>query len=259
MLPRRLRDPNRSNLAGWWVQSFGRACTASSSLADHPPELAADENVRTWWSAETGDAGEWFQMDLGPGHWVHAVQVNHAEQDSVAKGAIVEDGRPRFRLLGSVDGDQWLTLADHSQKTAAGPHTYLAFDAPRPLRFLKVVNISVPAGGKFALRDLRVFGRGDGTPPAAVVGFYVRRHQDDDRNATLTWTPATAADGYLLRFGIGPDQLFQTIQLQGRERSRLTTHALNRGVRYAWRIDAFNASGLTPGVVVWPPPTSSKR
>lgn len=31
----------------WFVQSFDKPCTASSSLTRHPPELAADENCRT--------------------------------------------------------------------------------------------------------------------------------------------------------------------------------------------------------------------
>lgn len=46
---------------------------------------------------------------------------------------------------------------------------------------------------------------------------------------------------------LGPDQLFQTLQLQGSDHARLTTHVLNRGVPYTWRIDSFNASDLTPG------------
>jgi hypothetical protein len=29
----------------WFVQSFGKNCTASSSLTDHAPAPAADENV----------------------------------------------------------------------------------------------------------------------------------------------------------------------------------------------------------------------
>jgi hypothetical protein len=118
--------------------------------------------------------------------------------------------------------------------------------APQTLRFLKVENVFTPAGGKFALRDLRVFGPG-GEPPAPVRGLKVIRHAGDDRNATVTWTPSPNADGYLIRFGIAPDKLFQTIQLQGGTKAALTMHALNRGVKYSWRVDAFNADGLTPG------------
>jgi hypothetical protein len=50
-----------------------------------------------------------------------------------------------------------------------------------------------------------------------------------------------------IRFGIASDKLFHTIQLRGGTNAALTTHALNRGVKYSWRVDAFNASGLTHG------------
>jgi hypothetical protein len=76
------------------------------------------------------------------------------------------------------------------------------------------------------------------------------RHTDDDRNATITWTASPGADGCLLRFGLAPDKLFHTIQLQGGTNATLTTHALNRGVKYSWRVDAFNGNGLTQGAPV---------
>ena len=81
-----------------------------------------------------------------------------------------------------------------------------------------------------------------------MTGLTVRRHPDDDRNATLGWTSNPNADGYLVRFGIAPDKLFHAIQLQGGTNATLTTHCLNRGVQYSWRVDAFNAGGLTPGL-----------
>jgi hypothetical protein len=102
------------------------------------------------------------------------------------------------------------------------------------------------------LRDLRVFGPGGGEPPAPVRGLKVIRHADDDRNATITWTPSPNANGYLIRFGIAADNLFHAIQLQGGTNAALTTHALNRGVKYSWRVDAFSAAGLAPGATATP-------
>jgi hypothetical protein len=245
VLPEGQRDPAAPWLAGWWLQSRGAACTASSSLSNRPPALAADENVRTWWSAGTGRAGEWFQMDLGHPRTIRAVQVNFAEQDTKPPALQFPGDRIRYRLLGSEDGTTWRVLVDRSAAESSRPHDYHVLPSPL-LRHLKVENVEMPAGGKFALRDLRVFGHGRGQAPAAVAAPQVRRH-DDPRNATITWPAADGAGGYLVRHGIAADRLINTFQVQGGAVTSLTTHALNRDTKYVWRIDAYNANGVTPG------------
>ncbi len=246
LLPAGPRREHTSPLAGWWVLSNGQRSRASSALPNHPPELAADENVRTWWSARTGRADEWFELDLGKPCRVNAVQVNFAEQDCTAGSLRLPDDCHRYRLLGSSDGQDWLVLADRSQNQTARPHDYVALAAAQTLRFLRIENLRMPAGGKFALRDLRVFGRGDDAPPPPVAAPQVTRHADD-RNVTVRWPPVARADGYLVRFGPAPDKLWQCIQVQAGASSSLTFHALNRGVNYSWRVDAFNRGGVTPG------------
>lgn len=258
VMPMGPRDPKPSPLAGWWVQSYGAKCTASSSLENHGPELAADENCRTWWSATDNAAGQWLQIDLGRPVRAMAIQVNFAEQDCSSKAVPAGGEFQRYKLLASEDGTTWRPLEapgarqvlEDGVRESIGPHDYLAFDKPQTMRFVKVENRFMPGGGKFAMRDVRVFGPGDGAPPKATGNLAVTRHPDDDRNATITWTPSSHADGYLVRFGIAPDKLYQTIQIQGGATAKLTTHALNRGVKYAWRIDAFNRNGVTPGQVM---------
>ena len=58
---------------------------------------------------------------------------------------------------------------------------------------------------------------------------------------------ATGAQGYLVRYGIAPDKLWQCVQVQGGSKTNLTLHTLNRGVMYHFRVDAYNDSGLTLG------------
>lgn len=239
--PRRISD---GALAGWMLQSYKQHCTASSSLSNHPPELAADENVRTWWSAQTGGTNEWFQMDLGQPRRIQAVQVNFAEQD--AAKAPAEDYHA-YRLLVSEDGQTWRVLADKSSSRQCQPHDYVPLPKPVTIRYLKLENIYTPCGGRFAVRDLRVFGHGGGSPPAPVNHVKVERHQDDDRNATIRWELANGAVGYLIRFGTEADALYQCIQVQGGNTGQLGTHVLTRGVKYVWRVDSFNANGITTG------------
>ena len=239
--PRQLSD---GSPAGWMVQSFGKTCSASSSLTNHPPAFAADDNCRTWWSAQSGNAGEWFQMDLGKPCRINAVQVNFAEQEVQLTPA---DDFHAYRLLVSGNGVEWRVLVDKSAAKICTPHDYIELSVPATARNLKLENVHTPGGGKFAVRDLRVFGHGGGAAPAQAGGVHIAR-QADDRNVTVRWTAAARADGYLVRYGVAPDALNQCIQLQGGQSDRLTFHALTHGMRYIWRVDAFNDSGVTHGV-----------
>ena len=54
--------------------------TASSTLSGHPTSLALNEDIRTWWSASSGRAGEWFEVDLGAVCELRAVQTNFADR-----------------------------------------------------------------------------------------------------------------------------------------------------------------------------------
>ena len=247
VLPSGPRDDKASHLAGSWVKSFGKSAHASSALPDHAPQLATDENCRTWWSAATGNEGEWFALDLGSATPTSCIQVNFAEQDASTATARKSPVPLRYRAWQSADGKTWQPLSGDSLRTPTGPHDFIAFDKPLAIRHLKIECVSMPGGGKFAIRDLRVFGPPTGDTLPAVPAPIVKRHANDDRNATITWQPVPNADGYLVRFGDAPDRLWQTIQLQGGSHDHLTTHVLNRGVTYHFRIDAFNGSGLTAG------------
>jgi hypothetical protein len=250
VMPEGLRQAGEANLADWHVLSYGKLATASSALSNHPPALATDEECRTWWSAESAGTNEWFQLDLGAACRVQAVQINFAEQDAETAKARAGDDALIYRLAWSEDGESWRPPGG-GVRAAKGPHDYLALPEPALARHLRVSCVRTPAGGRFALRDLRAFGFGAAAPPSATEGLVARRHADDDRNATLTWRPSAAADGYLVRFGDAPDRLYHSIQLQGGAVTSLVTHALNRGVRAAWRVDAFGAGGVAEGRPAW--------
>ena len=150
-LPSGPRDQAGEIHPGWFVLSQNKTMTASSSLDDHPPALASDENIRTWWSAKTGGAEEWLQMDLGKAYDVsRGLQINLIEQDYTvplragvtydAKAASTKpasldntifqsphDDYHQFKLLASLDGQNWDTVVDESKNMAASPHTYVEF------------------------------------------------------------------------------------------------------------------------------------
>lgn len=249
VIPQGKYDPNtQSPLAGWWVLSTGKTCTASSIYDDkHPPTNAADENVRTMWAAKTGDKGEWFQMDLGKPCTVNAIQVNFGEIKT--KNEPESEDYMQYQVLVSSDGKEWTTVIDKSTNTVAVPHDYIAFDKPLTTQFIKVLNIHTAKLGMFSLRDLRVFGNGGGSAPTQTSGLKVERDPADGRNVTFTWNPVTGANGYVIHYGVAPDALHLNLQFQGGEHSKLTVSCLNRDVKYFYRIDSYNDSGVTEGQV----------
>lgn len=249
LLPQKKFEPQDISAFGWMLQSFNKACVASSSLPGFEPEKAADENVRTWWSAESGNAGEHFVMNFGKKVQINSVQINFAEQD-INPEAPKETDYHAYKLYTSNDGHTWKLLADKSGNKTAVPHEYLELSGPVEASYMKVENVHTPKEGKFALLDLRVFGSGYSDKPGQVKELSVKRNQEDERYASLAWNKVSATDGYLVRFGYQPDFLNQCIQVKGNETTELLLHILTKGVKYYYRVDTYNDSGITEGNVI---------
>jgi len=245
-LPGVVRAPLDGNRPGWMVLSFGKATAASSALDSFPAALAADEDIRTQWVARTGDAGERLTIDLGAVDTVRAVQVNLGEYGTTTR-AREHVVAPRWLLEASTDGRRWWTLADRRANARDAPHEYVELARAAPVRWVRLTNVRAAAGGRFAVRDLRVFGRAPGPPPAAVPAPTVARRADDDRTATLAWPRARGAERYVVRYGIAPDRLHASYEV-GADTS-LTMNSLNRGVRYWFAVDAVSGTGVTRGGV----------
>lgn len=246
-LPGAATDPLDHDLVGWMLLSGGRTATASSTLDGHPAALAFDEDIRTQWSARTRAPGEWLQVDLGTPSTIRAVQVNFGEQDARASGrdsSVYE----RYRVESSEDGRSWSVLVDRSASRRDAPHEYVQLDRPRAARYLRITNLHAAGGGKFALRGLRVFGRGTGAAPAEVAGLTIERDPRDGRDATLHWAPAAGARRYVVRFGIAPEKLYASYEV-GAD-TRLDLHSLNLGAPYYFAVDAVNENGVTRGAKV---------
>ncbi|MDQ3388127.1 MAG: family 43 glycosylhydrolase [Gemmatimonadota bacterium] len=246
-LPGVTKAPLDGNLTGWMLLSSGKQAAASSGLTDHPPGHAFDEEIRTHWSARTGDPGEWLRVDLGGVSRIDAVQVNFAEQDTHARGRGTGPYH-QYIVEISLDGVRWSTLIDRSRNTTDVPHDYVQLDQAAQARHIRITNVHAAAGGKFAIRDLRVFGQGTAPLPAEVKDFTARRDPSDARNATVAWSRAPGAQGYIVRFGIAPDKLYSHYQVG--DVTSLTLNSLNSGVTYYFSVDAFNERGIAKGTTV---------
>jgi xylan 1,4-beta-xylosidase len=244
IIHQRKRDPFENNLDGWMLLSYGKNASASSSISGYEPVLAVDEKITTWWCALTSDDGEWLQVDLGEVANVHAVQVNYAEHDANLFGR-ENPIYQQYILYYSNDAKNWQTLIDKSINTKDVPHDYTQLPKAVKARFIKLVNIHMPGDGPFAIRDLRVFGKGLGNIPQKTNGLTVTRNKNDRCNTRITWNKNQGATGYVIRYGINPDKLYNEYQVMGN--TELTINSLNSDVVYYFSLDAFNENGYTRG------------
>jgi len=249
ILPQHKFDPDKEYLAKWYVQSFNKTVTASSVYENFVPENASDENIRTWWSASTGNAGEWIVLDLNKKTEINALQINFAEQDVILESPDETDFHS-YKLSVSDDAENWQILVDKTDNRKAVPHDYIELDKAVKTRYVKLENVHVPKYGKFAVSDLRVFGKGDGNLPSKVQNVSIERNKKDERFTKIKWSKSENADGYLVCFGYAPDFLNLTLQVKGGDITSITNHLLTKGVKYYYRVDSYNGSGVTRGDIV---------
>lgn len=248
MPQKKLENPAKNLLTGWNLLTKGAIVEASSSLPKFEPQNASDENVRTWWSAESGNAGEWLSLDLGKVCDVRAVQINFAEQN-IDQNASDSDYNS-YKLYSSQDGKNWTLLVDKSQNKKCLVHDYVALASPARARFLKVENVHSAKNGKFAIRDVRAFGFCDTAKPQPASNAKAIRDESDGRNITIFWTPSKNAEGYVIYYGVSPEALLLNVQYQNPTAKILTLSCFNKNAKdYYFRIDAYNKGGVTKGKV----------
>src|SRR5690606_12430992 len=194
-LPDGPADHRQSRFTGWMLLNYNKPVQVSSTLgAAYAANHAVDESMKTYWSAATGDRGEWIQSDLGTLRTVHAVQINYADPDvdSAFLGKM-EGIHHQSTLTYSEDGRQWNVLVDKGNNKTDVPHDYVELEAPVRARYIRLDNIHMPSS-KFAISGLRVLGKGQGEKPSSVEDFMVLRTEKDKRSAWIKGRPVD--DGY---------------------------------------------------------------
>ena len=242
---KKISDPT-DLFPNWMLLSYNKPIEVSSELDSHPKSYAANEDIRTFWSAKTGDKGEWISMDLQKESTVNAIQINYTENETKIMGR-----QPgiyyQYLLEYSGDGKIWKTLADKTQNQTDVPHDYIELAKPVKARYIKLTNYKVPSG-TIALAGLRVFGNGGGKAPSEVKDLNLKRLDTDRCVVDLKWTKIPGAVGYNIRYGTGKDKLYQNYQVLGA--NSLTIRSLNAMQKYCFTIDVFNENGITKGISV---------
>jgi xylan 1,4-beta-xylosidase len=232
--------------SGWMLLNYNKPVTASTTLGAFNANNAVDENIKTYWSATSGNKGEWIQTDLGKVSSVNAVQINYADQDAVFLGK-QPNIYHQYILYYSVDGKRWNVLVNKRDNKKDVPHEYIELATPVQARFLKLENIHVPSG-KFAISGFRVFGNGNGSRPDTVKQLMVLRTESDKRSAWIKWQPAPDAYAVNLYYGTAPDKLYTSIMIYNANEYWLKT--MDRNKTYYFSIEAINENGVSARTAV---------
>jgi xylan 1,4-beta-xylosidase len=250
-LPKKSGSLNNSpsgdgGFAGWMLLNYNKPVQVSSTLGGYLPNNAVDELTKTYWSAASGNKGEWIQTDLGNVSTVNAVQINYADQDAEFLGKQTSIYH-QYKLYYSLDGKKWKILVDKSNNKTDVPHEYVELQKPVQARFIKLENIHMPTG-KFAISGLRVFGNGNGAKPGAVNGFIVLRTEKDKRSAFIKWKPLDNAFAYNIYYGIHPDKLYSCIMVHNNNEYWMKAMDLQK--TYYYSIEAINENGVSEKTAV---------
>ena len=239
----------RRGFTGWMLLNYNKPVTVSSTLGSYYANFAVDENIKTYWSAATGNKGEWIQTDLGNVSTVNAIQINYADQDvsfpkkmdSIFLGKSLGLYH-QYKIYESKDGKTWKILVDKSNNKKDVPHDYVELQQQVQTRFLKLENIHMPAG-KFAVSGFRVFGNGNGAKPDTVKNFIVLRTEKDPRSAWIKWSPVDNAFAYNIYAGIEPDKLYNCTMVHAA--NEYYYKAMDSRKPYYFSIESINENGVS--------------
>ena len=237
----------------WYLLSYQKAMTASSSEEGREPSFATDENIQTWWRAAGNQPGEWISMDLGEVKDVRAVQINFADDKIDAPLPGERQGeryidpsqhKTRWLLEASADGTNYFVLEDKSNAETNLPHDFVVKEEGVQIRYLKLTVFEVPYSQNPCVSGLRVFGLGNGEKPTEPQ-YQAERVGTMDMRITIE--PQADAVGYNVLWGFAPDKLYHSCMTFTAEQN---IGALVEGETVYVRVDAFNENGIIEGTEV---------
>lgn len=241
-LPNGTADHLKSRFTGWMLLNYNKPVQVSSVLGSFSANNLVDESIKTYWSAETGNKGEWLISDLGEISTVHAVQINYADQDVEFLGKTLGKYH-QYIIYYSNDGKKWKTLIDKSSNKKDVPHDYIELEQPVQARYLKMVNIHMPTG-KFAISGFRVFGLGNGEKPQLVKNFAaLRGNMTDRRNVWFKWQISPDAYAYNIYIGTDPQKLYNCVMVHNA--NEYYYQGMDKTIPYYFAIEAINENGVS--------------
>lgn len=260
-LPSSANSLDRNYFTGWMLLSYKKPVTASSvrpfelmkridesgggwmlpiDIINFDATNVTDDNIQTFWVAQSNSNKEWLEIDLQDDKTVHAAQINYQDFNSNIYGK-PDTLYHQFIIDYSKDRVNWIIAADYSKSKRDQPNAYVEFDQAFTARYIRFKNLHIPVPN-LAISEFRIFGKGSGIPPEPPTNFKAVRNKDQ-RNASLSWSKIENAQGYTLYWGIDKNKLNNSVMIYGDNFYEL--RALNIGQDYYFAIEAFNENGIS--------------
>lgn len=233
--------------------------TASSFEEDYLALNAVDENIRTWWASSSEDEDPFIELDLGDIKDVYAIQVNIADHKIAepqinkkdlfttrtgSRYTFAEDNKLDYKIEISKDKLTWLEIAKQETKL---PHKLIQL-AGEEIKYIKLSNFQTPLGNTPAISGIRVFGISAGLKPDIVKNISYHR-TENKLNILLKWDKVEGTHGYNIRYGIAPDKMYNSWQVN--DENELDLSMINAESSYYIAIDSFNENGVTEGKIMY--------
>ncbi len=151
------KRPWRGNDAGLIPLSINKNLTASSTAPGRAAVYALDNNVRTWWEAQEGDAQPWLNLDLGREFNIEAARILFSDAHLDRAHGMVRSPF-KFRLEISTDAKVYETVWDRTGNQADCDIHYGDWTAARG-RYARLTVTGGPTGAPAGVLEFTVFGK----------------------------------------------------------------------------------------------------
>lgn len=238
-LPGLTKNPGEDSYTGWALLTLNKEVKASSTAAgNNVASNVVDESATTFWSAGSGNAGEWVTVDIGDKAEIRGVQVLW---DGGSSGMFGGGGSPhKYTIEVSDDGEAWTTIVDKSDNVADLRSDYIELPAGLEGRYLRLTNAERLNSGNFSVKALRAFGNPDKATFTMANNVKVVRNILDRRKAHVQWDSVEGAEGYNVRYGIAPGKLYNSYTVYG-DTNFLDLHSLSKNPEYYFEVEAFSS------------------
>lgn len=240
----------------WMLLSYRKPAKASSVAENSELSYAVDEDIRTWWSAETNSEGEWYQVDLEKVSDIRAIQVNLADENIMVEYEqdIYHNNQYEYRYIEqkpmishyvietSCDGEYW-TMAENVERECS--NGYYEYPDGIRARYVRIIGGELPYQQALRISGLRIFGNSDGDKPQKAMA---QAKRVGDLNGIVCWEPVEGAQGYNVRYGIDPKKLYSSWMVY--DAAEVNISMLIKGKTYYVCVDSFNENGITEGDIV---------
>lgn len=253
-------ENHKNRFTGWMLLSYRKPVKTNSSLVKEDINVVDesgsgymleqirefdvnkvnDEEIRSYWVSSANHDSIYVDVDLGEVMDVKAIQINFQDFNSKIFGR-PDSLKQQFKIMGSTDGQQWVTVADYAENERDMPHGYIELTSTAAARYIRYDHVYC-TNTYLSISELRIFGNGHGAEPKTPANFKVER-QNDRRNATLSWTKVDNATGYVIYWGIYENKLNLSALMY--DQAKYELRALNVDQGYYYQVEAFNENGIS--------------